>query len=228
MVRTIAERAGVSFAIVASCIAVCAIAAYLAVGRLDTHFLTTDTRSALVVDYGPDNHVSTLPPVDNPIIQATQNDVGAPSQAAPPGNERGPSLSLPTATPKLSSPVLPDVLTKTPVHGTGKPSSVTLLTTMVATPAVRTSTSQVTALPTQTFVPGPSPVQANAHPAHDPAAPHLAHESNAFSSAHDSNAPFPAPKPNAPFPAPEPNTSFRHDEPNTPHAAAHRRPVAHR
>lgn len=115
MVRAIVARAGVSFAVVAFCMAVCAIAAWLAVGLPGTRFLTADTHSALAADYGPDQHVFSLPPLDTAIIEAAQNDLGVASQVVPPGDQARLLPSLPTPSPNDAFP--PNAPTQTPKPG---------------------------------------------------------------------------------------------------------------
>jgi hypothetical protein len=174
LVRAIAARAGLLFCVVAFCVMVCAIATYLAVAGPGTHLLTAATRSLLIVDYGPDDHVFTLRPLDTTINQAAQNDVVVASPAAQPGNEVRPPPSLPTPTPRRDVPVSAGVPTETPLSD-NRP-GVTPRVTIPPTPK-QTATAHVAVLPAiSTPVPTPTDAKdvqsghdtAPAHPAHDP------------------------------------------------------------
>jgi len=98
-------RTGASLAVVTFCVTVCGLGAWLAAGWPGTHFLSADTRSMLVADYGPDQHVLKQPPLDTTITQAAQDDVGSSSQAPPSGSNE--TLAALASTPAPEASTLP-------------------------------------------------------------------------------------------------------------------------
>jgi hypothetical protein len=139
VVPALVARTGVLFAVVTFCIAVSALAAWLAVERPGSELLSADTRSALAAGYGPDQHVFTQPPLDTTINQAAQNDARSSSQA-PRADSLAPLSQLPR-TPVPEAGTLPlGVPRETPkLAGTVGASSVTLARAVgvAPTPTVR-------------------------------------------------------------------------------------------